>query len=107
MSEGEVKKCSKCGGQMVEASRLVAHAFSLWGAVLPGVGLAKKRDVLGDRIIPFYCEDCGYIEFYKSPPARYTGETPESFLKKCVKCGEEIPVAAEACSHCGTKQPEY
>jgi predicted nucleic-acid-binding Zn-ribbon protein len=63
VSESEVEKCPKCGGQMVEASRLVTRAFSLRGVILPGVSLAKKRDVLGDRIIPFYCEDCGYIEF--------------------------------------------
>ena len=107
VSESEVEKCPKCGGQMVEASRLVTRAFSLKGVILPGVSLAKKRDVLGDRIIPFYCEDCGYIEFYKSPPARYTEETPEFFLKKCVECDEEIPVASEECQYCGTKQPEY
>ena len=107
MSESEVRKCSKCGGQMVEASRLVTRAFSLRGVILPGVSLAKKGDMLGDRIVPFYCEGCGYIEFYKSPPARHAGETPEAFLKKCVECGEENPVAAEECSHCGAKQPEY
>jgi hypothetical protein len=31
MSESEVKKCPKCGGQMVEASRLIVRAFSLRG----------------------------------------------------------------------------
>jgi len=34
------------------------------------------------------------------------GETPKSFLKKCVNCGQEIPIAELECPHCGTKQPE-
>jgi hypothetical protein len=71
---------------------------------LPGVSLAKKGDILGDRIIPFYCKDCGYIEFYKSPPAEYKGYTPEFFVKKCVKCGEENSIASEECQYCGAKQ---
>lgn len=33
--------------------------------------------------------------------------TPKAFLKKCIKCGEEIPIASENCKYCGTKQPEY
>lgn len=99
----EVKKCPKCKGKMVEAQRLVAQAFALRGAILPTVGLAKKGDILGDRVIPFYCTSCGYIEFYKSPPARYTGHTPESFLKKCAKCGKEIPIGSGECQYCGAK----
>jgi len=31
--------------------------------------------------------------------------TPKSFLKRCVKCGEEIPIASEQCPVCGQKQP--
>src|SRR2546425_2501693 len=30
--------------------------------------------------------------------------TPKSFLKQCPSCGEEIPIAALACYHCGTAQ---
>ena len=100
MSE-EVKECPKCSGQMVEASRLVTHT-----RVLAGVSLAKKGDILGDRIIPFYCKNCGYIEFYKSPPSIPTLYTPESFLKKCVECGKEIPIASEECPYCAAKQVE-
>jgi len=33
--------------------------------------------------------------------------TPKAFLKKCVKRGEEIPIASEDCEHCGARQPEY
>lgn len=31
-------------------------------------------------------------------------ETPKSFLKKCIKCGAEIPIASEECPICGSKQ---
>lgn len=34
------------------------------------------------------------------------GETPVSFLKKCVNCGQEIPIAELECPYCGTTQPE-
>jgi len=94
----EVKKCPKCNGRMVEAHRLVAHT-----RVLAGVSLAKRGDILGDRIIPHYCENCGYIEFYKEMK---TGEQPQErgFLKSCIQCGRQIPIASERCQHCGAEQ---
>jgi len=30
--------------------------------------------------------------------------TPKGFLKKCVKCDREIPIASEECPYCGAKQ---
>ena len=33
-------------------------------------------------------------------------KTSKGFLKKCVRCGREIPVASEQCSYCGAKQSE-
>jgi len=29
------------------------------------------------------------------------GQTPEAFLKRCVKCDREIPIASEQCPFCG------
>jgi hypothetical protein len=34
------------------------------------------------------------------------GKTPKGFLKKCVRCSRDIPVASEQCSYCGAKQTE-
>jgi hypothetical protein len=31
--------------------------------------------------------------------------TPEVFLKQCLNCGKNIPIAAEECQYCKTKQP--
>ena len=52
----EVKTCPKCGGEMVEGRRLASYG---------GVTFAKKGDWFGDKIIPYYCRSCGYIELYK------------------------------------------
>lgn len=30
--------------------------------------------------------------------------TPKGFLKQCIKCGKEIPIASEVCAYCGAKQ---
>jgi ribosomal protein L40E len=63
----------------------------------------KKGDILGARIIPYYCGDCGFIEFYKEIKA---GEQPQEqgFLKNCIQCGKQIPIASEQCQYCGAEQ---
>jgi len=52
----EFKECPKCGGVMEKGKRLYAYG---------GVTFAKKGDFFGDKIIPYYCRACGYIELYK------------------------------------------
>ena len=94
----EDKRCPKCRGELIKADRLVAHT-----RVLASVSLAKKGDLVGDRIVPYYCRNCGYIEFYKEMKP---GEQPQEhgFLRKCVKCGKQIPIASEECQYCGAEQ---
>jgi ribosomal protein L40E len=41
----------------------------------------------------------------RSQPA-FSTYTPKTFLKKCIKCGEDIPIASEKCRYCGAKQSE-
>jgi predicted nucleic-acid-binding Zn-ribbon protein len=48
----EPKKCPKCGNILERGT------LSYW------INLQKKNDIVGDRIIPLYCNNCGYIEFY-------------------------------------------
>ena len=62
MSEKEVKNCPKCGGEMEEGERITSFAR---GWIPQAVTFAKKIDIRGDKIIPFYCKKCGYIELYK------------------------------------------
>lgn len=52
----KVKKCPKCGEEM-EKGKYVAG----YGATR----LVKYGDLRGDKIIPFYCKNCGYIELYR------------------------------------------
>ena len=56
----EAGKCPECGGEMQQADQLqdgkygglpILAADSTWGT--------------GDRIIPFYCKNCGFIKLYK------------------------------------------
>jgi predicted nucleic-acid-binding Zn-ribbon protein len=52
----EVEKCPKCDGEMAKGTlNSYPHSFRL----------LKSGDWRGDIIQAFYCEDCGYLEFYK------------------------------------------
>ena len=52
----EVKKCPKCGSEMKEVDKIV-------GYVQP-IRIQKKGDWTGDKVVPFQCQNCGYIELY-------------------------------------------
>jgi len=94
----EVKKCPRCGGEIEKGDKLVAKRGLL------SVRFTKKNDVLGDRIIPFYCKNCGFIEIYKEmpslPPAPpRVAEAPQKFF--CKSCGYALPYTAKYCPNCG------
>ena len=61
MSEKEVKKCPKCGGEMKVGKGLIAR-YMLRDMVIT---FAKKDDWFGNSINSFYCKNCGYIELFK------------------------------------------
>ena len=44
--------CPKCGSQMEEASSLGGNT------------LLKKGDFVGDKVVPFFCKNCGYVELF-------------------------------------------
>jgi len=56
----ESKKCPKCGSQMEKGVSL----GSFMGHPLGGSTIVKKGDFAGDKIVPFYCKNCGYIELF-------------------------------------------
>ena len=45
----------------------------------------------------------GALSSAQAPTSK--SRTPNTFLKRCVKCGKEIPIASEECPYCGSKQP--
>jgi DNA-directed RNA polymerase subunit RPC12/RpoP len=117
MSEEEViveHKCPKCGKSM---------AIGWIGST--GVGLVawregkkmswrKRRERLqsiwsGECLRAYRCKECGIFICYergKQPDYKGVEGTPKGFLKKCINCGKDIPIAAEECSYCGAKQKE-
>jgi hypothetical protein len=53
----EIKKCTKCGGEMVQGEFLKN---------LPKVAAFPKEGRRSfDRVIPSYCTKCGFMEIYK------------------------------------------
>jgi predicted nucleic-acid-binding Zn-ribbon protein len=58
----EVKTCPKCGNVMKRGDYLAGYGAAR---------LVKIGDLRGDKVIPFYCENCGYIELYNEKRLRY------------------------------------
>jgi len=56
MSESEIKKCPKCGGN--REIGYLPGAFS-WSA-----GKSLWRIKKSSRIFAYRCKNCGYVEFY-------------------------------------------
>jgi predicted nucleic-acid-binding Zn-ribbon protein len=52
----EVKKCPKCGGEMEKGKDLKGYGSN--------ITLRKSGDLRGDKIVPIYCTNCGFIELY-------------------------------------------
>jgi predicted nucleic-acid-binding Zn-ribbon protein len=58
----EIKICPKCGGEMEKGARITSATR---GWIPHAVTLAKEGDLFGDKILPFYCKRCGFIELFK------------------------------------------
>jgi predicted nucleic-acid-binding Zn-ribbon protein len=56
------KNCPKCGNKLEKDSTI----GSLTGPTEPEgkITIVKKGYWVGDKIIPFYCKNCGYIELF-------------------------------------------
>jgi ribosomal protein L32 len=104
-----VKKCPNCGGKL-DRGYFTAPWGMYWDKKKHG-----STTYLRDRLWPglsmqfelvnapaLRCERCGIAIL----DYRVIGKTPRSFLKKCVECGEVIPIASDYCPKCGTKQGE-
>jgi len=52
----------------------------------------------------FYWSKPDVDAFFDKTRVREVGAAPKTFLKKCVRCGKEIPLASEECPYCEAKQ---
>jgi len=75
------------------AAILLCGAFATIFCYIPAKSIKPKFD---ERITPIL-----------NRLLQYRRGTPKAFLKKCVKCGKEIPIASEECQYCKAKQEEY
>jgi len=106
VSEVKAKKCYSCGTDMQFAQRIpfrIKGTPGLWKLVF------GEWAELGEEMLNFdvyVCPSCGEIRFSASEKTRRS-LLGKAFLKKCVGCGKEIPIASEECSYCGTKQPKH
>ncbi|MEM3579675.1 MAG: PF20097 family protein [Candidatus Bathyarchaeia archaeon] len=107
-----IKKCPICGGDLERGYMGAPVAVPWW--------IPKKRKFVemawpwdwryyffvAVNIPALRCKKCNIViaDFNLENIAR--AETPKAFLKKCVKCGKEIPIAALECPYCGAEQKE-
>jgi ssDNA-binding Zn-finger/Zn-ribbon topoisomerase 1 len=87
-----VKECPVCGRKLVKGYFTIPR----------GTGVFHSDTY--DNAPALRCERCGIAILDYEVVTR--AHTPGSFLKKCVKCDESIPIASEYCPKCGTYQKE-
>lgn len=102
-----VQKCPICHGEL-EKGFLNAIRGVFWSDKKHPLGMAALDFIMpgaiwtSETVPALKCEKCGIV----ISDLRATGYTPKSFLKKCIECGKDIPIASEVCPKCGAKQKE-
>jgi Zn finger protein HypA/HybF involved in hydrogenase expression len=101
-------KCRNCGMGMQSLGRIPFRIGGLSG-ILSSMGEIGEDTLSFDVYV---CPKCKSVEFFGTQDIQKRYEdlqrknnTSRSFLKKCVKCRKEIPIASEECQFCGSKQP--
>lgn len=99
-----VKQCPICGGKLdkgyFHAPRGIYWSEKRHRAGVIAMDFVMPGGLWASDIMPaLKCVKCGIAV----SDIRSTF-TPKGFLKKCIKCGKEIPIASEECQYCGTKQ---
>ena len=82
-----VKRCPICGGELGTAYITSFKGF---------VGL---KPYLTQNIPVLKCENCR-IAIFSYDRKMALGE----FMKRCIQCDKEIPLASEECQYCGERQ---
>ncbi len=104
-------KCDRCH---VETEHQGVHLFRLGGTSGEWILIFGELAEIKEEPIPLHvymCPKCGKLELFAHEKAKTIlrrrqkiGVTPKAFLKKCRKCGREIPIASEECPFCKSKQ---
>jgi hypothetical protein len=98
-----IKECPICGGKL-DRGYIISSSDIRWNIKKPKFSwIMVPRDILTPRNGPaLRCKQCEIAIFDWEKYLSST--TPKSFLKKCVRCGKEIPIAELQCQYCGSKQ---
>jgi predicted RNA-binding Zn-ribbon protein involved in translation (DUF1610 family) len=109
MNESEVKKCYSCGGEMQFAQRIPFRIKGTPGLYKLFIGEWGELDEEMLSFDVYVCPECGLTNLYADEKAKQylLRLTPKTFLKRCVKCGKEIPIASEECQYCGARQSKH
>ena len=59
-----MKTCPKCQRDMIEGRELVSMR-PLDLLAMQEVRFARKNTIRTDKVVPYFCQNCGYIEMYK------------------------------------------
>jgi hypothetical protein len=107
MIEKNVKKCYSCNIDMEQSSERVP--FRIKGT--PGFWklIIGEWAELGEEMLyldVYVCPKCGEVRLFANEEAKKSliKVTPKAFLKNCVVCGKEIPIASEKCPYCRQEQ---
>ncbi len=101
----EAKRCCSCGREMQFAQRIpfrIKGTPGLWKLVV-GEWAELDEDMLNFDV--YVCPSCGEVRLSTDEKTRRS-LLGKQFLKKCIKCGKEIPIASEECQYCGVSQKE-
>jgi ssDNA-binding Zn-finger/Zn-ribbon topoisomerase 1 len=106
MTEKEVEKCPECGAEMekgyiiTQAIRWSKEKHTQWAL---GTELIVSWQLSAIPNVEAYrCTNCKLVLFHYQK-SRFE-ETPKSFLKTCINCKQQIPIASELCPFCGQGQ---
>ncbi len=72
--------------------------------IAPTVGIVFFPTILLIYTLSFLFKSPRINRFLLESGLKGAKGTPKTFLKKCPKCGREIPIASEECQYCKTKQ---
>jgi hypothetical protein len=107
-----IEKCPICSGELERGYIGAPLVFPWWTpkkrkfVEMTGLWNWRYNFFLGVNIPALKCKKCNIIIADFNLENIAWAETPEAFLKKCVKCGKEISIAELECPYCGAEQKE-